>query len=109
MVNLSSTIFSLLQLPEQSHTDLSLFPFWFRPSTHLEAQDDSPDEAQHQAVIAINNVMRPHVLQMHTLLLEKLQGFVHILQAVNSHAPFGGLRLQDKFKVLHIKGTFSIS
>lgn len=63
------------------------------PSTHLEAQDDCPDKAQHQTVIAINNVMRAHVLQVYPLLLEKLQGLVHILQAVDPHAPLGGFGL----------------
>lgn len=59
----------------------------------LEAQNDGPDEAQGEAVVAINNVMRAHVLEMNALFFEELQSFVHVLQTVNSHTTFCGLRL----------------
>lgn len=65
------------------------------PGTHLEAEDDGPDEAQDQAVVAIHNVVGAHVLQVHTLLLQELQGLVHILQAVDAHLPLRGLWLRD--------------
>lgn len=57
---------------------------------HLEAKDDGPDEAQSEAVIPVHNIVRAHVFQVHFLLLEKLQGLVHILQTVNTHTTFGG-------------------
>lgn len=60
---------------------------------HLEAEDDGPDEAQRQPVVPVHDVMGSNVLQVNTLLLEKLKSFVHILQAVDPHAPSGGLWL----------------
>ena len=47
---------------------------------HLEAQDDGPDQPQGQSVVPIHDVMRAHVLQVHTLLLQELQGLVHVFQ-----------------------------
>ena len=44
-------------------------------------------------MVAIDDVMGPHVLQVNPLFLEELQGLVHILQAVDTHAAFGGLGL----------------
>lgn len=57
---------------------------------HLEAKDDGPDETQSEAVVPVHNIVRAHVFQVDFLLLEKLQGFVHILQAVDTHPAFGG-------------------
>lgn len=39
--------------------------------------------------------MGAHVLQVHALLLKELQGFVHILQAVDAHLAFGGPWLRN--------------
>lgn len=58
-------------------------------SGYLKAQDDGPDEAQGETVVAVHNVMRAHIFKMNLLLLEKLQRFVNILQAVDTHAAFG--------------------
>lgn len=58
-------------------------------SRYLKAKDDGPDETQGETVITIHNVMRAHVFKMNLLLLEKLQSFVNILQAVDTHAAFG--------------------
>lgn len=58
--------------------------------TDLEAQDDSPDEAQGEAVVSIHDVVGAHVFQVNPLLFEKLQGFVHVLQAVDPHAASRG-------------------
>lgn len=46
-------------------------------------------------MVAVHDVMGTHVLQVHTLLLEELQSFVHILQAVDAHLAFGGPWLRD--------------
>ena len=62
-------------------------------SGHLEAEDDGPDEAQREAVVAVDDVVGAHVLQVDPLLLEELQGLVHVLQAVDPHAALSGLRL----------------
>lgn len=59
----------------------------------LEAQNDGPDEAQREAVVAINNIMGAHVLEVNALFFEELQSFVHVLQTVNSHTAFCGLWL----------------
>lgn len=47
-------------------------------------------------MVAVNNVVGTHVLQMDALLLEELQGLVHILQTMDPHPAFGGLRLSIK-------------
>jgi len=65
---------------------------------YLEAQDDGPDEAEHQAVVPVHDVVRAHVLQVNPLLLQELQRFVHVLQAVDTHPAFGGLGLKQKHK-----------
>lgn len=36
---------------------------------YLETEDNGPDETQRQPVVAIHNIMRAHVLQVHPLLL----------------------------------------
>lgn len=46
-------------------------------------------------MVAIHDVVGAHVLQVHTLLLEELQGLVHILQAVDAHLPLCGPWLRD--------------
>lgn len=58
-------------------------------SGYLKAQDDGPDEAQGETVVTVHNVMRAHIFKMNLLFLEKLQRFVNILQAVDTHAAFG--------------------
>lgn len=61
---------------------------------YLEAEDDGPDEAQRQAVVPVHDVVRAHVLQVDSLLLQELQRFVHVLQTVDPHSAFGWLGLQ---------------
>ncbi len=40
----------------------SLKAFWSNPSnSHLEAEDDGPDEAESEAVVPINYIMRTNV------------------------------------------------
>lgn len=63
-------------------------------ASHLEAQDDGPDEAQGQPVVPIYDVVRPHVLKVDSLLLQELEGLVHVLQTVDAHSPLGGFRLE---------------
>lgn len=46
-------------------------------------------------MVAVHDVMGTHVLQVHTLLLEELQSFVHVLQAVDAHLALGGPWLRD--------------
>lgn len=58
-------------------------------SHYLKAKDDGPDETQGETVITVHDVVRAHVFKMNLLLLEKLQGFINILQAVDTHAAFG--------------------
>lgn len=46
-------------------------------------------------MVAVHDVVGAHVLQVHTLLLEELQGLVHVLKAVDAHLPLCGLWLRD--------------
>lgn len=46
-------------------------------------------------MIPIHDVMRAHVLQVDFLLFEELQGFINILQAVDTHTAFGGFWLWE--------------
>ena len=61
---------------------------------YLETQDDGPDEAKSQPVVPVHDVVGPHVLKMDSLLLQELQGLVHILQTVDAHSSLGGFRLE---------------
>lgn len=45
-------------------------------------------------MVAVNDVVGTHVLQMDPLLFEELQSLVHVLQTVDTHSAFGGFRLQ---------------
>lgn len=66
---------------------------WVRQESlggHLEAQDDGPDQPQGQPVVPVHNVMRAHVLQVHTLLLQELQCLVHVFKRVDPHATARG-------------------
>lgn len=71
--------------------------------THLEAQDDGPDEAQREAVISINYVVGAHVLQVDPLLLQELQRLVHVLQAVDAHPTLCGFGLKpgNRFEFIY--------
>lgn len=60
----------------------------------LEAKDDGPDEPEDETVVAIDDVVGAHVLQMDSLLFEELQRLVHILQTVDPHSAFCGLWLK---------------
>lgn len=60
---------------------------------YLEAQDDGPDEPETEARVAINDVVWAHVLQVHSLLPQELQRFVHVFQTVNAHLTLGRSRL----------------
>ena len=64
-------------------------------ASHLEPEDDGPNETQSESGAAINNVVSTHVLQMNSLFMQERQGLVHILQAVNSHLAFGWSRLKQ--------------
>lgn len=54
--------------------------------SHLKTQDDGPDETQGESVISIHDVMGTNIFQVNSLLFKKLQGFVHIFQAVDPHS-----------------------
>lgn len=41
-------------------------------------------------MVAIDDVVGTHVLQVNPLLFEELQGLVHIFQTVDAHAAFSG-------------------
>lgn len=58
-------------------------------------------------MIPVHNIMGAHVFQVHFLLLEKLQGLVHVLQTVNTHTAFGGPWLK-KAEVKKKKYSFQI-
>lgn len=45
-------------------------------------------------MVAINNVVGTHVLQMDPLLFEELKSLVHIFQTVDTHPAFCGFWLQ---------------
>lgn len=61
---------------------------------HLETEDDGPDKTERESVIAVDDIMRTHVLQVDPLFLQKLQGLVNVLQAVDAHTTLRWLRLQ---------------
>lgn len=63
---------------------------------YLEAQNDSPDEAEGQPVVSIHNVMGAHVLKMDSLLLEELKSLVDILQTMDPHPSLSGFRLKNR-------------
>lgn len=69
-----------------------------RTHLYLESQDNSPNEAKCQPVIPIHNIVRSHVFQVHSLLFQELEGFVHILQAMDAHPSFSWFRLEGKSK-----------
>lgn len=58
-------------------------------------------------MVAIHDIMGAHILQVHALLLEELQGFVHILQAVDAHLALGGPWLRDNSGLVGMKGHHS--
>lgn len=58
-------------------------------------------------MVAVHNVVGAHVLQVHTLLLEELQGLVHVLQAVDAHLPLRGLWLGDSSGPVGMEGPHS--
>lgn len=76
-------------------------------TSHLEAEDDGPDEAKRQAVVPVHDVVTPHVLQVNPLLLQELQSFVHVLQTVDPHSAFGRLRLRRGLSQLSIMSDVS--
>lgn len=45
-------------------------------------------------MVAVDDVVGAHVLQMDPLFFEELQSLVHILQTVDAHPAFSGLWLQ---------------
>lgn len=55
-------------------------------------------------MVAIHDIMGAHILQVHALLLEELQGFVHILQAVDAHLALGGPWLRNNSGLVGMKG-----
>lgn len=61
----------------------------------LEAKDDGPDETEDETMVAVDDVVGAHVLQMDPLLFEELQRLVHILQTVDTHSAFGGFWLRE--------------
>lgn len=58
----------------------------------LESQDYRPDKTQAQTWIPVDDVVGTHVLQMHSLLAQKLQSLVHVLQAMDAHLALGWAR-----------------
>ena len=60
---------------------------------HLESEDDGPDEAEREPGVAVDDIVRPQVLQMDPLLAQELQRLLHILQAVDAHLALGWSRL----------------
>lgn len=82
-----------------------LIPQWVNkvvPRSYLEAQNDGPDKAEGEAVVAVDDIVRPHVLQVNPLLFEELQRLVHILQAVDPHSAPGRTGLRKGKKILKI-------
>lgn len=63
---------------------------------YLESQDNSPNKAKCQPVIPIHNIMRSHVFQVHSLLFQELEGFINILQAMDTHPSLSWFRLEGK-------------
>ena len=63
---------------------------------YLEAKDDGPDEAEDEAMVAVDDIVGTHVLQVDPLLFEELQSLVHILQTVDTHSAFSGFWLKTE-------------
>ena len=55
-------------------------------------------------MVAVDDVMGAHVLQVDPLLLEELQGLVHILQTVDTHSALSGFWLKTERKAKDGKG-----
>lgn len=55
----------------------------------LEAQDYRPDEAESQSGIAVDYVVRAHVLEVDALLAQELQRLVDVLETVDAHFALG--------------------
>ena len=95
---------SLCNSPDNG--DHSSFPPRPKPANqeavYLEAEDDGPDETQREPVVAVDDVVGAHVLQVDPLLLEELEGLVHVLQAVDPHAASCGPRLGGRERGLLI-------
>lgn len=47
-------------------------------------------------MVAIDDIMGTHVLQVDALLLEELQSLIHVLQTVDSHSALCGFGLQTE-------------
>ena len=56
----------------------------------LEAQNYRPDETEGEPRIAVDDVVRAHVLEMDALLAQELQRLVHVLETVNPHLALRG-------------------
>lgn len=65
---------------------------------YLESQDNGPYETKTESRIAVDDVVGAHVLQVHALLAQELQRFVHVLQAMDTHLAFRwtGLYIQKQ-------------
>ena len=70
---------------------------------YLEAKDDGPDEAEDEAMVAVDDVVGAHVLQVDPLLFEELQSLVHVLQTVDTHSALSGFRLKTERQNTEIK------
>ena len=64
---------------------------------YLEPQNDSPDEAEGQSRVAVDDVVSSHVLEVNSLFIEECQRLVNVLQAVNAHLPLRRIWLHTAF------------
>ena len=62
--------------------------------SYLESEDDGPDETERESRVSIDYVMRPHVLQVHTLLIQEHQRLVNVLQTMDTHFALRWSRLE---------------
>lgn len=71
---------------------------------YLEPQNDGPYKAEVEPWVAVDDVVRAHVLEVHPLLAEELQRLVDVLETVDAHLAFRRPRLQGSETALRERG-----
>ena len=60
----------------------------------LEPENDGPDETEGEPRVSVDDVVGAHVFEVDSLLVQKRERLVHVLEAVNAHFALGWARLK---------------
>lgn len=71
-----------------------------RYNTYLEAKNYCPYEPEWKSRITVYDIVRAHILQMHSLFFQKLQRLVYIFQTVYTHFSFRRSGLQTEMVIV---------